>query len=490
MDSGTNADRRPPPHVCAEPRDLLTLLADAHDRQDALRATIAASWRRSGAHGVDVDVPSAPEALDADRLAESRAAHPLEPLLPMVRDLLRGGAADADQYMVVTDAAGHALWAEGPRRIRAVADRVGLAAGFCWSEASIGTNGIGTALATGRPEYVYAAEHRVRALHRWSCASAPVTDADTGDVIGCLDISDTVDRLHPSTVRLVRAVARLAETALESRMRRRDERLRETYGRHLRELRGEDGLLVTATGRVLVAEPDRWRGHRLAVPVSGAHVLLPDGRHAVAEPVGEVYLLRPTGRGEHRPLLALGLLGDEQPWARLGGVRVPLSLRHAEILALLALHPRGLTGERLARYLYGDDGSSTTVRAEIHRLRARFGPIIGAKPYRLHGDVDADFLAVRRLLGDGDVAGAARLWTGELLPASESPVLRAERDDLTVRLRDRLLRHPDPEPLWTYTRTLPGATDAEALRRLSALLPPSDPRRPAKSAGSEVRGRV
>ena len=105
----------------------------------------------------------------------------------------------------------------------------------------------------------------------------------------------------------------------------------------------------------------------------------------------------------------LRLLGDQQPHAFLDGRRIPLSLRHAELLALMALHPSGLTCEQSSFHLYGDEGNPVTVRAEIHRLRAQLGDVVRAKPYRLDCDVDADFLTVRRLLGSGNATAAVRL---------------------------------------------------------------------------------
>ncbi|POM23425.1 Acetoin dehydrogenase operon transcriptional activator AcoR [Actinomadura rubteroloni] len=483
----------PPPHACARPEELLAHLDSAHARvQDggraAVRPAIAESWRRSRCGGVDAAASAAPAALDDAQVAGVRAGHPLAAHVPMLRELLGGAPGDGAQLMVVTDGEGTVLWAEGPRRLRRAADAIGLAEGFRWSESAIGTNGIGTALAAGGPQYVFAAEHAVHVLHRWSCAGAPVTDPDSGEFVGCLDVSDTVERLHPASVRLVDAVARLAETALAAEMRVRDERLRDAYGRHLRALRGEPGLLVTATGRVLADRHGRWRGRRLAAPAPGAWIVLPDGRRAQAEPVGEAFLLRPDAPGappRDRPLLTLALLGTERPAAWLDGRRVALSARHAEILALLALHPRGMSGERLALCLYGEDGSPVTVRAEMHRLRARLGGVVEGRPYRLECAVDADVLAVRRCLDAGDAAGAARHYAGALLPASDAPAIREERDELAVRVRGLLLRRGTAEALWTYARTAEGAQDAEVVERLAAALPPGDPRGPAVAARGE-----
>ncbi|NVI87577.1 GAF domain-containing protein [Actinomadura sp. BRA 177] len=458
----------------------------------AVRPPISESWRRSRDAGVDAAVAAAPLAFDRDSLADARGAHPLRPHLPMLEALLRRVADETEHLMVITDAAGHVLWTQGPPAARRAADAIGLTEGFRWSEDAVGTNGIGTALATGRPEYVYAAEHVAHVLHRWSCAGAPIIDPDSARVVGCIDVSATVRALHPATVALVAAAARLAEARLENEMLARDERLRERLLPHLRGLGGA-GLLVTAPGRILAAGTAGLRGRRVAVPEPGGTLTLPDGRVAVAEPLGEAFLLRATGRasappraGEaDGPLLTLSLLGDGPPHALLDGRRSDLTLRHAEILALLALHPRGLSGDRLALYLYGDDGSPATVRPEIHRLRQQLGDIVRARPYRLGRAVEADFLTVRRLLDEGDVAGAVRLYGGELLPRSDAPAIRAERDELAVRVRRQALDRGGADALWTYAQTEPGRTDLEALERLRTVLPAGDPRRATVASRSD-----
>ncbi|OLT22812.1 hypothetical protein BJF79_46245 [Actinomadura sp. CNU-125] len=223
--------------------------------------------------------------LDRDVLAAPAPPTRLAPHLPLLRELLRGVADETEHLLVITDEAGRALWTQGPRRTRRAAERIGLLEGFCWAEDEVGTNGIGTALAEGRPEHVYAAEHVAHVLRGWSCAGAPVVDPDTGRVIGCVDVSATADRLHPAMTALVATAARLAEARLELAMQRRDERLRERYLPHLTGLGGTGAggagsgaaTLVTATGRILAGGPDGWRGRRLQVPEPSTITLPPAG---------------------------------------------------------------------------------------------------------------------------------------------------------------------------------------------------------------------
>lgn len=492
------------PHTYREPDELIPVLASAHDLgpgaggdgteggesrprpalYEAIRPAIRESWKRSRESGADPGIPAAPRVIAEDMITDVRAGHRLAPHLDDMLMLLRRVTEQTEQLLVITDEHGRALWTEGPSRVRRRADTVGLQEGFCWSEGAVGTNGIGTTLAQGTPQYVYAAEHLASALHGWSCAGAPITDPDTGRVVGCVDVSATVSHLHPATVALVTAAARLTEAQLDLDMRRKDEIIRERYGRHV--TAGTGAVLITATGRVVAAERAAWCGRRLEPPRPGAGVTLPDGGRALAEPVGQAYLLRPSaqntvitvsGAAPERPVLAMTVLGTERPCVWLNGRHIPLTLRHAEILTLLALHPDGMTGEKLALHLYGDEGSPVTVRAEIHRLRGLLGEVLLAKPYRLSCTVDTDFFSVGRLLDDGDVVGAIRLCRGELLPRSDAPAIRVERDELAVRVRQEVLDLGAIEPLWEYANTAPGYADLEVLDRLAAIMPPGDSRR-------------
>jgi hypothetical protein len=162
----------------------------------------------------------------------------------------------------------------------------------------------------------------------------------------------------------------------------------------------------------------------------------------------------------------------------LDGRTRPLSLRVAEILTLLCLHRRGVSAEALAIALYGEAGNPVTARAEMHRLRVQLGErVVRTRPYRLAGDVDADFLAVQRLLQAGKLTEALAAWRGPLLPRSDAPGVREERDDLIVALRDAVLHRRDLGALWAFAQTATGADDPDVLETLAKLLPPTDTRR-------------
>ena len=452
----------------------------------APRSVISESWRRSLAAHVDPDDHRPPVVYQADEVDDVRAAHPLRALVPMLRSMLVE-IADASQHiMIVTDADGTILWREGAAEVCLRADPVGLCEGTRWAEVAIGTNAMGTALAVDAPVQINSAEHLVRAYHSWTCAAGPIHDPDTGVVLGVIDVSGYLQALHPAVVTLVTATAQLAEGHLRMRMAVRDERLRARNMPHLAGLRGEAGALLTPTGRVLATQPDgrRWP-ERIALRPGDDRVLLGDGREGLLEPLPEGYLIRvprAAPAATHRPTLSLSFLRD-RPVAVLDGRELPLTLRRAELLTLLALHPPGLTADQLALQLYGDEGNPTTVRAEIHRLRGQLGDAaMRTKPYRLRAEVDADFLTVRAALRSGDVPGALAACHAPLLTRSEAPAIRAERDQLAAALRRAVLEHRDLDALWAYGQREPGRDDLEVFEHLARELPTHDPRRPVSEA--------
>ena len=176
---------------------------------DSPRSVIAASWRRSRRAGVEPEAAGAcaPQAFDPDSLADRRAESGLEPGLAMLRALLGAHARDAHHLLIVTDPGGRLLWVEGDRATRRLAERVDLVAGSLWSESAVGTNAMGTSLAIDHAVQVFSAEHVRAAVHGWTCSAAPLHDARTGELMGCVDLTGPANTAHPHSLALVTAAA-------------------------------------------------------------------------------------------------------------------------------------------------------------------------------------------------------------------------------------------------------------------------------------------
>src|SRR5207249_939044 len=93
------------------------------------------------------------------------------------------------------------------------ANRVALKPGVTWSEASKGTNAIGTAIAEQLPVQIHANEHYLVANHFLTCSAAPILDHQ-GNVAGVLDVTGDQCSFHKHTMALVRMSAQMIENHL------------------------------------------------------------------------------------------------------------------------------------------------------------------------------------------------------------------------------------------------------------------------------------
>ncbi|OLT06445.1 transcriptional regulator [Pseudonocardia sp. CNS-004] len=459
----------------------------AGDRAPAApRTLVSESWRRSLAAHIDPDKRTPPVVVGESEIPHLRSSHPLNLVMPLLRSTLVSIADEAMHVMLVTDADGTILWRDGAAAVLNAADEVGLMPGTRWTEDAIGTNAMGTTLALDAPVTIHSAEHLVRTYHAWTCAAAPVHDPDTGAILGAVDISGPLHTVHPAMKQLVTATAQLAEHQLRVRLAIDDERLRVRNMPHLASLRGQAGALATASGRIIAGEPYGGWPERVVLHPGIDRVVLDDGRELVVEPLAEGYLLRAPQRSSPAPprsALSLRFTGEGTPTAILDGRGIPLTLRPAELLTALALHPDGLTAEQLALLLYGEEGNPTTVRGEILRLRGTIGTdVLRTRPYRLAATVDTDFQAVRRAIRDRRPADALRAYAGPLLPRSDAPAIRDLRVELEAGLRAVVLESDDVDLLAEFAAHPVGRDDLEVHDRLLALLPPSDPRRAPISA--------
>ena len=178
----------------------------------------------------------------------------------------------------------------------------------------------------------------------------------------------------------------------------------------------------------------------------------------------------PVGPGATRPRdpgLVMTLLGTAETW--LDGQRLLLNRRQTEVLALLALHPEGLSLEQLHAMLYGDQAVTfSTLKAEVSHLRAALGGQLGSRPYRLLMPVATDVEHVLALLRRGEVGAAVDAYGGDLLPGTNSPALAELAEYVAVAVREALLADPQPDAVVRYSELAP--YDSEVLEVCLAAL--------------------
>lgn len=408
-----------------DPRSYARLMSSVHEatmsggRTPARpRDVIGESWRRLMSMGIDPDGVTAPTVDRSDLDALRRASG----LLPIIDDVSRGLEsiiADGASILVVADAAGRVLWRSGSPSVLSAADRLGFIEGASWAERDAGTNAIGTALASNRAVQVFSAEHFLRTHHSWTCAGAPIVDPRTGQVIGVIDVSGPAGTVHPMTLALVDAVGRLAES-----------HLREQHSQALNQLRMVAApIMARIACPAMAVDCDGWVAAVDLLPVRRRIVLPPDmgaGRTWIpalgscdVDMLPGGWLIRPVADGDAqapmRVLLdfsapatpAVELIGQFGSWRR------EVSLRHAEILLILARTPAGRSAPELAADLYGERSRVVTVRAELSRLRKHFAGLLAAQPYRFSPGIEVEVRYPSTL--------------ALVLPASTAPAICAAR---------------------------------------------------------------
>jgi hypothetical protein len=185
-------------------------------------------------------------------------------------------------------------------------------------------------------------------------------------------------------------------------------------------------------------------------------------------------------RPRPRPVVVrpvLNVLGRDEGELKHGREREVLGLRHAEILTLLAWHPRGLSAERLAELVYGRADAVVTLRAEMVRLRKSLPPelVPESRPYRLNRPIELDVHRVLGFLERGAHKVALGAYPGSVLPRSDAPGIVSIRQELRSALRDAMMTDASADTLFDYARTDDAAYDLEVwvacLRRLPARSP-------------------
>jgi len=225
--------------------------------RNSIRRLIEDSWRRSVGQGVDPFRGAAPlmqreEDLQGLHRRNRELASAAKPIAAQAKRFL----AESGTIMVITDPGGVIMHTEGDAATRGAAREIHLAPGGDWSEASVGTNAIGTALAVRGPVQIHAAEHFCEGIKQWTCSATVIEDPFDGEVRGIVDISGLKSTFDPHCLALAVATAgRITECLRQASLERRARLLEATVGRFYG--RQSDALMVfDHQGRIVKANEE------------------------------------------------------------------------------------------------------------------------------------------------------------------------------------------------------------------------------------------
>ncbi|TFD58965.1 transcriptional regulator [Cryobacterium suzukii] len=397
------------------PEKYERMLRAAHERihagvpPSAITAAVWESWQRSLAAGIDPDRHLPRHLHQVADVVALRRGNLLETVMPALSELLADESADGQHLLVLADARGEVLWRVGSRSALRQADGLEFVEGADWSEAGVGTNAISEVVLSGRAAQMFSAEHLVRTHHEWACTASPIRDPDSGVVIGVLNVSGPLNTVTADSMRMVKCGVRLAEELLRGARR----------------------------------EPPRRAGSVAA----GRSLAVSSG-------------------------LSIELLGESPSVLGADGNRMPLSLRRAEILALLESRDRGWSADELAYAVHGETGSAAAIRIEMHRIRRVLGDALESTPYRLAPSLrgSSDSARVLRLVRGGHVAAALAAYTAPLLARSTARAIEPLRAELTSAVGASVRASGNAELLRRWCATEMGSDDRAAVPILGRLV--------------------
>ena len=321
----------------------------------AVPEVIERSWRRC----VGDAVPTAPTSIRYSNAVEldPRLREAAAPVL----DRLSEHLADVRVAMFVSNERGEIVMrqAHEPGQ-RTVLDRASAAEGFDFSEASIGTNALGTVIEERRSVMVRGSEHYNDLLARVTCAGTPIYEPFTRRILGSFSLACEAEDASPLMYAITTDVGRQIETNLTAMLGAREQSLIRAY--LIADQAGGEPVIVVNERTVfantaglphLTSESHAllWTHLREEPPARGpvrTRVPLQAGwRDVVVEPVGigegegSAYCIRvlpasaagpAEGTTVRRPRRAV----DESPVHPVAAVhrQVVTAVRHGEVVAL------------------------------------------------------------------------------------------------------------------------------------------------------------
>ena len=204
-------------------RSWKEFLATGKIAAGAIRPEIGESWQRCREAGVDPNDGVSHQLLSLAELEGVLADR--KDFVEIARHFMANLYAfvkGSGFIVLLADERGYVIESMGDVETLESAARVNLVRRANWREEKGGTNGIGTALALGRPFQVSGREHFCKKLHCWTCSAAPILD-DEGRVGGVLQMSGPSHEAHLHTLGIVVAAAEAIRD--QTRIRRRNREL-------------------------------------------------------------------------------------------------------------------------------------------------------------------------------------------------------------------------------------------------------------------------
>ncbi|HEY8892575.1 MAG TPA: sigma 54-interacting transcriptional regulator [Clostridium sp.] len=176
------------------------------DMNNEVRLEIADSWKRCKGYGVDFMNGCGNDAYRVSVESKIKENEELVSVAHTIMEDIHNIIVGSGFALFLSDRDGYILDIVGESNIIQKANELKFVKGALWSERTVGTNAIGTALYLDKPLQTIGAEHYGIKQHSWTCSSAPIHDEE-GNIIGCINMSGICRDAHLHTLGIVTAAA-------------------------------------------------------------------------------------------------------------------------------------------------------------------------------------------------------------------------------------------------------------------------------------------
>lgn len=223
------------------------------DVVEGLRTDIAASWKRCTDFQVPANSDAAPLISEVEAVKHRTAQSLLVRCARPVFDRASKFMNESISMMILTDESGLILETRGDERAIDSGREIHLEYGGRWSEADIGTNAIGTAVALAQPVQINGAEHFCSKVQRWTCAAAPIRHPSDGEILGVIDISGPAQYFSSQSLTLAMIMSDYIQSLMAGSCKHDRERLLEYYHSKQAKWHNDEVLVVDRRGIIVHA---------------------------------------------------------------------------------------------------------------------------------------------------------------------------------------------------------------------------------------------
>lgn len=223
------------------------------DVTEGLRTDIAASWRRCNDFQVPANSDAAPLVPEVEVFKQRSAATLLARCARPVFTRASKFMNESISMMILTDETGLIMETKGDERAIETGREIHLEHGGRWSEADIGTNAIGTAVALKHPVQINGAEHFCSKVQRWTCAAAPIRHPSDGEILGVIDISGPAQYFSPQSLALATVMSEYIQSLMAGACKHDRDRLLAYFHSKQSKWMNEEVLVVDRRGIIVHA---------------------------------------------------------------------------------------------------------------------------------------------------------------------------------------------------------------------------------------------